>query len=120
ARDDFGPRGTGRYITLGGIYTKDPEDGSRNVGMYRVQMFGPRLAAMHWHLHHDGARHLRKYKKLGQKMPLAIVLGGESVLPYAATAPLPPGIEELLLAGFLNGGGIELVPCKTQPLEVPA
>jgi 4-hydroxy-3-polyprenylbenzoate decarboxylase len=60
------------------------------------------------------------YAKRGEKMPLAIVLGGESVLPYAATAPLPPGIEELLFAGFLNGRGIELVPCKTIPLEVPA
>jgi 4-hydroxy-3-polyprenylbenzoate decarboxylase len=113
-------RGTGRYITLGGIYTVNPETGDRNVGMYRVQMFGPRKCAMHWHMHHDGARHFRMYQKRGQKMPLAIVLGGESVLPYAATAPLPPGIEELLFAGFLNGGGIELVKCRTHDIEVPA
>src|SRR4051794_17794211 len=112
--------GTGRYITLGGIHTRNPETGDRNIGMYRVQLFGPRLCAMHWHMHHDGARHFRMYQKRGEKMPLAIVLGGESVLPYAATAPLPPGIEELLFAGFLNGGGIDLVPCKTIPLEVPA
>ncbi|MEZ0264089.1 MAG: UbiD family decarboxylase domain-containing protein, partial [Phycisphaerae bacterium] len=82
--------GTGRYITLAGIYTKNPNDGSRNVGMYRVQVHGPKLAAMHWHMHHDGARHFRMYQKRGEPMPLAIVLGGESVLPYAATAPLPP------------------------------
>src|SRR5438270_593961 len=113
-------RGTGRYITLGGIYTKNPETGDRNIGMYRVQVFGPRKAAMHWHMHHDGARHFRMYQKRGLKMPLAIVLGGESVLPYAATAPLPPGIEELQFAGFLNNGGIELVKCKTIDLEVPA
>jgi 4-hydroxy-3-polyprenylbenzoate decarboxylase len=112
--------GTGRYITLGGIHTINPETGDRNIGMYRVQMFGPRKCAMHWHMHHDGARHYRLYQKRGEKMPLAIVLGGESVLPYAATAPLPPGIEELLFAGFLNGGGIDLVKCKTIPLEVPA
>ena len=112
--------GTGKYITLGGIYTKNPHDGSRNVGMYRVQVHGPRKAAMHWHMHHDGARHFRMYQKMGQRMPLAIVLGGESVLPYAATAPLPPGIEELLFAGFLNGGGVELVPCRTIDLQVPA
>ncbi len=112
-------RGTGRYITFGGIYTKNPENGDRNIGMYRVQQFGPRKCAMHWHMHHDGARHFRMYQARGEKMPLAIVLGGESVLPYAATAPLPPGIEELLFAGFLNGRGIELVPCKTIPLEVP-
>jgi 4-hydroxy-3-polyprenylbenzoate decarboxylase len=114
------PRGTGRYITLGGIYTRDPETGDRNIGMYRVQKFEARKCAMHWHMHHDGARHFRKYKRRGEKMPLAIALGGESVMPYAATAPLPPGVEELLFAGFLNGNGIELVKCRTHDLEVPA
>jgi len=113
-------RGTGRYVTLGGIFTQDPETGDRNIGMYRVQQFGPRKCAMHWHMHHDGARHFRMYRKRGEKMPLAVVLGGESVLPYVATAPLPPGIEELLFAGFLNDRGIELVKCRTIPLEVPA
>ncbi|MCG3130332.1 MAG: 3-octaprenyl-4-hydroxybenzoate carboxy-lyase [Phycisphaerae bacterium] len=111
--------GTGRYVTFAGIYTRDPESGERNVGMYRVQAFAPRLAAMHWHMHHDGARHFRKYKRRGERMPLAIVLGGEPVLTYAATCPLPPDVSELLFAGFLNDGGIELVPCKTVPMEVP-
>jgi 4-hydroxy-3-polyprenylbenzoate decarboxylase len=113
-------RGTGRYITLGGVHTINPETGDRNIGMYRVQLFGPRKCAMHWHMHHDGARHFRLYQKRGEKMPLAVVLGGESVLPYAATAPLPPGIEEHLFAGFLNGGGIDMVKCRTIDLEVPA
>jgi len=113
-------RGMGRYFTLGGIFTVDLENGERNIGMYRVQQYGPRKCAVHWHMHHDGARHFRKYKARGEKMPLAIVLGGESVLPYAATAPLPPGIEELLFAGFLNNRGIELVPARTIPIEVPA
>jgi len=113
-------RGTGKYITFGGIFTRNPEDGSRNIGMYRVQQFSQRKCAMHWHMHHDGARHFRMWQKRGEKMPLAIVLGGESVLPYAATAPLPPGIEELLFAGFLNGGGIELVQCRTIDMQVPA
>ncbi|MGN6727442.1 MAG: UbiD family decarboxylase, partial [Tepidisphaeraceae bacterium] len=112
--------GTGKYITLAGIHTRHPDTGARNIGMYRVQVHGPRLCAMHWHMHHDGARHFRAYAERGEKMPLAIVLGGESVLPYAATAPLPPGIEEHLFAGFLNNGGIELVPCKTIDLQVPA
>jgi 4-hydroxy-3-polyprenylbenzoate decarboxylase len=113
-------RGSGKYITFGGVHTVDPETGDRNVGMYRVQVFGPRKCAMHWHMHHDGARHFRKYRTAGKKMPLAIALGGESVLPYAATAPMPPGVEELLLAGFLNGGGIEMVNCRTIDLQVPA
>ena len=112
--------GTGRYITFAGIYTKDPETGDRNVGMYRVQVFDRQLAAMHWHMHHDGARHFRKHQARGERMPLAIVLGGEPVLTYAATCPLPPDVSELLLAGFLNDGGIELVLCRTIPMEVPA
>jgi 4-hydroxy-3-polyprenylbenzoate decarboxylase len=114
------PDDGGRYITLGGVYTKDPDSGERNVGMYRVQIFEPKMTAMHWHVHHDGARHFRKYSARGQRMPLAIVLGGDSVLPYAATCPLPPDVSELLFAGFLNGTGIELVPCKTIEMEVPA
>jgi 4-hydroxy-3-polyprenylbenzoate decarboxylase len=116
----------GRYITLGTIHTIHADDlgnpipPSRNVGMYRVQLLGKRRLAMHWHMHHDGARHWRSWKHKGEKMPVAIALGGESVLPYAATAPMPPGISEMLLAGFLNRGSIPLVACRTVPLEVPA
>ncbi len=112
--------GTGRYITFAGIHTNDPDSGTINVGMYRVQVFDKRLAALHWHVHHDGARNFRKYKSRGEKMPVAIVFGAEPVLTYAATCPLPPDVSELLFAGFLNDGGIELVPCKTIPMEVPA
>ena len=110
----------GRYITLGGIITTAPDGSEPNVGMYRIQATGPRSAIFHCHIHHDGARHHRLHAALGQEMPVAIVLGGESVLPYAATCPLPPGVSELLFAGMLNDGGIPLVPGKTVPLEVPA
>ncbi len=116
----------GRYITLGGIHTVHARDrdvekpSSHNIGMYRVQMLGPRTMAMHWHMHHDGASHWRSWKKLGKPMPVAIALGGESVMPYAATCPLPPGISELLMAGFLNGHGIPMCRAKTVPLWVPA
>ncbi|CAN5704127.1 menaquinone biosynthesis decarboxylase [soil metagenome] len=115
----------GRYITLGGVHTVHAEDreetkpASHNIGMYRAQLFGKKMLAMHWHVHHDGARHWRSWKKLGKPMPVAIALGGESVLPYAATAPLPPGISELLLAGYLNGRGIEMVRSVSVPLWVP-
>ena len=119
--------GQGRYITLAGIHTIHPDDAgvdgprtSRNIGMYRAQLIDKNHTAMHWHMHHDGARHWRAWKKLGKPMPLAIALGGESVLPFAATAPLPPGISEFLFAGFLNDTGIEVVACKTVDLHVPA
>jgi 4-hydroxy-3-polyprenylbenzoate decarboxylase len=116
----------GKYITLSGIHTIHADDrdekkpSSHNIGMYRVQLLGPQRLAMHWHMHHDGARHWRSWKKFGQKMPVAIALGGESIMPYAATAPLPPGISELLLAGFLNKSGIPMVRGVTVPLWVPA
>lgn len=119
--------GEGRYITFGGIHTIHPDDAgvdgprpSRNIGMYRAQVLDRNHTAMHWHLHHDGARHWRAWKQLGKPMPLAIALGGPSVMPYAATAPLPPGVSEWLMAGFLNDGGVEMVACKTVDLHVPA
>jgi len=101
--------------------------------MYRAQLIDRNHTAMHWHMHHDGARHWRAWKQAQQGpktgipeiddvlgMPAAIVLGAESVLPYAATAPLPPGISELLFAGFLNNSAIPTVRCKTIDLDVPA
>ncbi len=111
----------GRYITLGGMFTKNPETNDRNIGMYRAQLFEPKLAAMHWHMHHDGARHFRIYQRRNERMPLAIAFGGPAVMPYAATCPLPPSVDECLFAGFLQGKSLELVPCVTQPeIEVPA
>lgn len=110
----------GRYITLAGIYTTAPDGSEPNIGMYRIQVTGPKSAIFHCHMHHDGARHQRMWAEQGKEMPVAIVLGGESVLPYAATCPLPPTVSELLFAGFLNDGGIPLVSAKTIPLNVPA
>ncbi len=124
--DDWNARFRGRYITLAGIHTIHADDidaqkpASHNIGMYRVQLLAKNRAAMHWHMHHDGARHWRSWKKAGKPMPVAIVLGGESVMPYAATSPLPPGISELLLAGFLNRRGIPMVRGVTVPLWIPA
>ncbi len=118
--------GQGRFITLAGTYTIHANDRGKakppslNIGMYRSQLLDRTRLAMHWHMHHDGAQHWRSWKRLGQPMPIAIVLGGESVLPYAATCPLPPGISELLMAGFLNRGPIRLVRAKTVPVDVPA
>jgi len=118
--------GEGRYITLAGMHTIHARDrdkarpASHNIGMYRAQLLGTTTLAMHWHIHHDGAAHWRSWKELGEPMPIAICFGGEPVLPYAATAPLPPGVSELLMAGFLEGRGIPMVAAKTVPLRVPA
>lgn len=114
------PADGGRYITLPIIHTRDPLTGSRNVGMYRIQVFGPKLTAIHWQLHKVSRRHFEEYKKLGKRMPVAIALGGDPVYTYAATAPLPDGIDEYILAGFLRKKKVELVKCLTQDIEVPA
>ena len=113
--DDGGP-----FITLPIVLTHDPETGVRNCGMYRMQLLDKRTTAMHWQAHKTGMRHFHKYKERGQKVPVAVVLGGDPALTYAATAPLPDGVDELMLAGFLRRRAVELVPCKTQPIEVPA
>jgi len=114
------PLDGGRYITLAGVYTKHPQTNERNVGMYRVQQLSTRTCAMHWQIHHDGAAHARAWAATGQKMPIALVLGGDPALAYAASAPLPPGMDEILFAGFLRNKAVELAPCLTVPLEVPA
>jgi 4-hydroxy-3-polyprenylbenzoate decarboxylase len=110
----------GPFITFPVVHTRHPETGQRNVGMYRMQVFGPDKTGMHWHLHKNSAAHYREYKRLGQKMPVAVVLGGDPVYTYCATAPLPENIDEYLLAGFLRKKKVELVKCLTSDLEVPA
>ncbi|HSS39114.1 MAG TPA: UbiD family decarboxylase, partial [Polyangia bacterium] len=115
------PGDGGPYITLPMVITRDPDKGTRNVGCYRMQVYDKRTTGMHWQLHKTGRRHMRRYKELGQtRMPVAVALGGDPVLPYAATAPLPDGIDEFLFAGFLRRKPVELVKCKTIDLEVPA
>lgn len=114
------PEDGGPFITLPVIHTKDPNTGIRNVGMYRMQVFEPTMTGMHWHKHKVSARHYNEYKKLGQKMPVAVALGGDPVYTYSATAPLPDGIDEYMLAGFLRKKKVELVQCITQDIQVPA
>ena len=96
------PEDGGPFLTLPVIHTKDPLTGIRNVGLYRMQVFEPTMTAMHWHRHKVSARHFLEYKKLGQKMPVAISLGGDPAYTYCATAPLPDGVDEYILAGFLR------------------
>lgn len=114
------PHDGGPFITLPVINTRDPLTGIRNVGMYRMQVFGPRLTGMHWHKHKVSAKHFNEYKKLNQKMPVAVVLGGDPVYTYAATAPLPENVDEYMLAGFLRKKNVQLVKCLTQDIHVPA
>jgi 4-hydroxy-3-polyprenylbenzoate decarboxylase len=114
------PLDGGRFITLPCVVTKDPDTGERNVGMYRMQIYDDRSAGMHWQLQKVGARHGRRYYESGTRMPVSVFLGGDPVYPFCATAPLPDGMDEFLLAGYLRKKSIELVKCLTNDLEVPA
>ena len=114
------PEDGGPFLTLPIIHTKDPQTGIRNVGLYRMQVFAPGLTAMHWHRHKVSARHFNEYKKLGMKMPVAVALGGDPANTYCATAPLPDGVDEYMLAGFIRRKKVELVQCLTQDVQVPA
>jgi 4-hydroxy-3-polyprenylbenzoate decarboxylase len=114
------PKDGGRFITFPNVHTRDPESGARNVGMYRMQVFDDRTTAMHWQVHKVGARHGKVYYERGERMPVAVTLGGDPALTFAATAPLPDGLDEILFAGFLRKKSVELVKCKTIDVEVPA
>jgi 4-hydroxy-3-polyprenylbenzoate decarboxylase len=114
------PKDGGRFITFPNVHTRDPESGARNVGMYRMQVFDEYTTAMHWQVHKVGARHGKVYYQRGERMPVAVTLGGDPALTFAATAPLPDGLDEILFAGFLRKKSVELVKCKTIEVEVPA
>lgn len=114
------PLDGGRFITLPCVITQDPDTGERNVGMYRMQVYDSQSTGMHWQLQKVGARHGRRYYETGKRMPVAIALGGDPAFPFCATAPLPDGLDEFLLAGYLRRRSIELVKCETSDLEVPA
>lgn len=114
------PGDAGRFITLPLVFTRDLETEQLNVGMYRMQVFDGTRTGMHWHQHKDGASNFSQYRKRGEKMPVAVALGCDPATIYAATAPLPKGINELLLAGFLRKSPVETVRCRTVPLDVPA
>jgi 4-hydroxy-3-polyprenylbenzoate decarboxylase len=114
------PEDGGRYITLPMVFTKDPESGVRNIGTYRMQVFDGRTTGMHWQQHKGGAQHHRVAERLGRRLPVAVALGPDPALAYSATAPMPEGLDELMLAGFLRRERVELVKCVTVDLEVPA
>ena len=92
----------------------------RNIGTYRMQVFDRRTTGMHWQRHKGGAQHHRVAERLGKRLEVAVALGADPVLTYCATAPMPEGLDELMLAGVLGKRRVELVKCRTVDLEVPA
>ncbi len=114
------PQDGGKYITLPLVFTKNPETGIQNIGMYRLQIFDKNTTGMHWHLHKDGAKNFHMHKAMGKKMEVAVAIGADPATIYSSIAPLPPMIDEILFAGFLRKSPVEMVQCKTVDLQVPA
>ena len=111
------PMDAGPFVTLPLVITKDPQSGAFNVGMYRIQVYDERTTGMHWQRHKQGRAHAQKW---GDRIPVAVAIGSDPVLTYAATAPLPPVLDEFAFAGLLRGKPVKLVQCKTVDLKVPA
>jgi 4-hydroxy-3-polyprenylbenzoate decarboxylase len=115
------PEDGGRFVTFPLVFTESPKDGKRNCGMYRIQQFDRRTTGFHVHTHHTAAEHMRQAAAKGEKrLPAAIAIGGSPAITFSAVVPLPPGMDEMILAGFLQGKPVKMVQCKTVPLQVPA
>ncbi len=114
------PGDAGRFVTLPVVFTKSPDGKTRNAGMYRLQIFDRNTTGMHWHIHKDGAHFYHRYRELGRRMEVAVAIGCAPAAMYAATAPLPRDVDEMMLAGFFRRGPVRMVKCKTIDMEVPA
>lgn len=114
------PGDAGLFFTLPQVITKGLDNGQRNVGMYRMQVYDSQTTGMHWHIHHGGCSHFDDYRRAGKRMEVAVALGGDPCLAYCASAPLPDGIDEYLFAGFIRKSPVELVQCRTVDLQVPS
>ncbi len=110
----------GKFITMGQVYTKSLDGSVRNVGMYRLQVYDNKRLGLHWQIHKDSAHLFWEYKKAGLKMPVSVAIGGDPLWTWCATAPMPPGIFEVMLYGFIRRKNPRLVKCISNDLEVPA
>ena len=114
------PDDAGRFITFPIVVNRSADRKLRNVGLYRMQIYDKKTTGMHWHIHKDGAHFFHDYRKQNKIMDCAVAIGADPTVCYSASAPLPYGIDEFLLAGFIRKTPVPLVKCKTVDLEVPA
>ncbi|HSP66517.1 MAG TPA: menaquinone biosynthesis decarboxylase [Bryobacteraceae bacterium] len=116
------PQDAGRFITLPMVFSRNPDTGKRNCGCYRLQVFDGSTTGMHWQTHKQGAEHYRRLRAAGgtKRMDIAVAIGSDPATMYSAILPLPPDLDEMMIAGFLRGKPVEMVKCETSDLEVPA
>jgi 4-hydroxy-3-polyprenylbenzoate decarboxylase len=114
------PGDAGPFVTLPLVFTKSLKTGKRNAGMYRLQVFDQRTTGMHWHIHKDGSHYFKEYQEAGKRMPVAVAIGADPATIYSATAPMPRGIDEMMLSGFIRKKPVRMTRCITIDMEVPA
>ncbi len=116
------PQDAGRFITLPLVFSKNPVNGKRNCGMYRMQIYDGQTTGMHWQTHKQGAEHYRRMKAEGKetRMEVAVAIGADPATMFSAILPLPPDLDEMLFAGFLRSKAVEMVQCETVDVDVPA
>jgi len=114
------PQDGGPFVTLPVVFTKGLHDGRRNAGMYRMQVYDRNTTGMHWHIHKDGSHHYNEYRQAGKKMEVAVAIGTDPAITYAATSPMPRGVDEMILAGFIREAPVEMVRGITVDIKVPA
>jgi 4-hydroxy-3-polyprenylbenzoate decarboxylase len=115
------PEDAGRFITMPLVFSKNPETGKRNCGMYRMQVYDEKTTGMHWQIHKHGAQHFRNLKRSGGgRLDVAVAIGADPISVFSAILPLPEDLDEMMIAGFLRGEPVEMVRCETVDVEVPA
>ncbi|MEN6487497.1 MAG: menaquinone biosynthesis decarboxylase [Smithella sp.] len=114
------PKDGGRFVTLPVVFSKSLKDGRQNAGMYRLQIYDKCTTGMHWHIHKDGSHYFQKYRKAGRRMEVAVAIGTDPAVTYASTAPMPRGVDEMILAGFIRQKPVVMVKALTVDIHVPA
>jgi 4-hydroxy-3-polyprenylbenzoate decarboxylase len=114
------PDDAGRFITFPLVFSKDPETGVQNCGTYRMQLFDEQTTGMHWHIQKGGAVHYRKARRRGRRVEVGVAIGADPAVCFAGTLPVPEGIDEMLVAGFIRKRPVEMIRCETVDVEVPA
>jgi len=109
----------GPFITMGQVYTQSLDGEMVNLGMYRLQVYDKNHLGMHWQIHKDSSHFFDQYQKAGKKMPVSIAIGGNPLYTWCATAPLPYGVNELLMYGLITKTPARLVKSLTTPLYIP-
>ncbi len=114
------PQDGGPFVTLPVVITRSLKTGKRNAGMYRLQVYDAKTTGMHWHIHKDGSHYFQEYRAARKPMPVAVAVGTDPATTYAATAPLPRGVDEMILSGFIRRAPVPMTRAVTVPLDVPA